>query len=1137
MMVIKLSIGILLSLSLIELSSSSDAIACHDSFFDCGNGKCIAPLFICDGDNDCGNYHDELSCNSVENITNANAVQQHLPCPSHEFACNDAVGNCIPQRWVCDGQSECSNNADEANCTAKNPLIDCRGDFRCVTSFECIPPKWVCDGVNDCMDHSDESNCSQIHDPNEDMICDKLHDRYRCQSNGLCIAYELVCDGKPDCPDGDDEQQNCHAKKCQDKKCSHQCLIDEHTQQPKCSCPPGFELQNDGHQCKDFDECSQQKQLNLCSQLCINLLGNYRCDCFDDYHLIDNRTCVANGKQSPILYFSTGNDIHGYDLRNKIIFPVITLNEYDPSTIIDLELSISDGRLYYSVFHNESLFSSVYEIPIDGRVQEYPVSSEQNRRLFHDIKSQIEGISLDWLANNLYMTEANRERIVVCNTQTLICSTLIENLPSPRGIVVVRSRYRLYWTQWHDRQGGIYESLLDGTEQTRLFTDVQWPNDIVYDQEMNRLYWCDGKTGSIEYYDFDIETRRIVHEDFIRQPYSMIVFEDQLYWTDWIAKKLFGCQKIHCHEQSNIFQPTISKRRGLYGMTLYHPLRQPPLSSSSSMAKSDPCLHHRHNPCSHICLSRTNETFTCRCPDHMYLSNDNRTCMSRSDNFLIINTGSRLYKFYPDSVDNEPFELIPMIPSVFLINDLAYNYEISEFYLYDRLRDRIVRARMEPEFIYHTMVDDDLSGVFGLTFEINSNNLYWVDMIKGSMEVVSIQKGYRAILNDKLDQPVSMAINALTKTIYVGLKSKNAQILMLTMDGQFVRSLLRSKQGFPFALLVYPFKEQLILGDPVLERIDIIELDHHHHGHQQSHLEPKKFLENHVNTVQSMALLNSTLYWTNAESPRLYWTDLQSSSTSTTNKRIESKKLPYSNVNNDELKVISGFKHTKLYDYCRTDDGGMNNSCHHICLIGRTGPICQCNRGFDSQDNGHTCHRNHSLDSKITKPVVHVINLEDIFDFIISKQKDSIFDQWIDSDTNSTTTNTTTPTNDQKSAEESQSEQQSSSNDSPTFLQRNSPYLWFIALCMVTVSILLCVKLNVLPVPRINSLVNLVVHRQQQQHRQTLDTIDDDDEESNKNSVRSGQVRFFSNPNYQLDHHGNLKNNNNNNMDNDLLIS
>lgn len=1115
----------LLFLPLISFESCSSQ-ACGDNFFDCGNGHCLAKFFVCDGDNDCSNYKDELYCNSSENKTSDDDQHRHLPCPLNEFACNDAVNNCVPQRWVCDGQSECSNNADEANCSKSS--IDCLGDFQC-GSLECIPPKWRCDGVNDCLDHSDEQNCTTINDADNDLICDKLHDRYRCQSNGLCIDYSRVCDGQRDCPNGDDEQQNCHAEKCHNKKCSHICLIDEHSKQALCSCPPGYEL-IDGHYCRDYDECMQQKQHNLCSHKCINLVGSYRCECFGGYHLIDNRTCVVDTESgsriSPVLYFSTGNDIHGYDTRRKIIFPVLTLNDYDPTTIIALDLSIADGKLYYSIFHNESLFSSIYEIPIDGQIQEYPVANQKKKLLLHDIKSQIEGISIDWLAKHIYMTEANRERIVVCHTESLICTTLIENLPSPRGIVAVRSRYRLYWTQWHDNNGGIYESRLDGSQVTKLFTDVAWPNDIVYESETNRLYWCDGKTGSIEYYDFDIEMRRVVHEDFIRQPYSMIVFEDTLYWTDWIAKKLFACQKIRCHEQVNIFTPTISKRRGLYGLTMYHPLRQQQQITKSEMI--DPCVRHHHrNPCSHLCLSRTNETFTCLCPDHMYLSNDHRTCLSRSDDFLIISTGYRLYKFYPDSASTEPFEMITMTP-MFLISDLAYNHERYEFYLYDRLKDRIVVAKMQPDLVYRTIVDEDIANVFGLTYEINSDNLYWVDMIKGTMEAVNIQKGYRAILNDKLEQPVSMAINALTKTIFVGLKSKSAQILMLTMDGQVKRSLLRSKQGFPFALVAYPFENELIWGDPVFEKIDFIHLDHSHYEHHG----PEKLVEKHVGTVQSMAILNDTLFWTNGDTPRLYWTNLTSAM-----KMIESKKVPHSNLDNDVLKIVSGFKHIPIYDYCRT-----NNSCHHICLIGANGPVCRCNIGFESQDNGHTCVRKiHSLDTKITRPIVHAINLEDIFDFFLNKQKDQMFDTWINVDANTTVANTTTDIDQNEENQTTKSDSQSSSlpqtndqsNESSNFFKRNSIYLWFIAVCMLGVSLLLCVKLNLLPIARMNSITDLACRRRR--HRETATDNNVDEENGNKN-IRTGQVRFFSNPNYQMGQYGQLKNNNNN-LDNDLLIS
>lgn len=40
----------------------SSGFECSSAWFDCGNGKCISEIWLCDGDNDCGNLKDEHEC-------------------------------------------------------------------------------------------------------------------------------------------------------------------------------------------------------------------------------------------------------------------------------------------------------------------------------------------------------------------------------------------------------------------------------------------------------------------------------------------------------------------------------------------------------------------------------------------------------------------------------------------------------------------------------------------------------------------------------------------------------------------------------------------------------------------------------------------------------------------------------------------------------------------------------------------------------------------------------------------------------------------------------------------------------------------------------------------------------------------
>jgi hypothetical protein len=64
-------------------------------------------------------------------------------------ACGHTQEQAIPQPWVCDFETDCSDGSDEASCEA----FDC-GDG------SSIPRNWVCDTELDCVNGSDEQECS-----------------------------------------------------------------------------------------------------------------------------------------------------------------------------------------------------------------------------------------------------------------------------------------------------------------------------------------------------------------------------------------------------------------------------------------------------------------------------------------------------------------------------------------------------------------------------------------------------------------------------------------------------------------------------------------------------------------------------------------------------------------------------------------------------------------------------------------------------------------------------------------------------------------------------------------------------------------------------------------------------------------
>ncbi|CAH2009923.1 unnamed protein product [Acanthoscelides obtectus] len=322
----------------------------------------------------------------------------------------------------------------------------------------------------------------------------------RCNSDGRCIDAILECDGRVDCSDGSDEA-----------RCATESM-----------CP-----------------------WDACSQLCVLVAWNRTsCKCIEGYEHVEDGHCQAKGKMAELVIASEAELrlISPYKSRddNELRRTLATAPGYKVDAV-DILISNDQQHLAFWTDHqNKRVQSMIIHVDKDGR-------SNRDSEIAKTVLSNLQdprGISLDWIAKRMYVTDGNR--IIAASLDgDYVCTLVSGNVQQPRDIVVAPTQGVMFWTDLGPSPR-IETAFMDGYKRKVLInTGILWPTGLAIDHPTSRLYWADPKTMTIESILFDGTDRHTVkHFEAGIKPFKLEIFEDSMFFSTYHEHDIIRMNKF-----------------------------------------------------------------------------------------------------------------------------------------------------------------------------------------------------------------------------------------------------------------------------------------------------------------------------------------------------------------------------------------------------------------------------------------------------------------------------------------------------------------------------------------------------------------------------------------------------------------
>ncbi|KAK2724586.1 hypothetical protein QYM36_001171, partial [Artemia franciscana] len=338
----------------------------------------------------------------------------------------------------------------------------------------------------------------------------------------------------------------------------------------------------------------------------------FRCACNTGYRLQDDQKWCAPVDE--FLMYSQQKFIKGrvilpvHDTFDDAISPIVSRT----ARFVGLDFDFYDDWIYYS----DVILDVIYRVKRNGTARESVLASQNEG---------VEGLAYDFAGKNLYYIDSRKGTLNVLSTRnSTYRRTLLKNLKRPRALVVHPNRGYIFYSEW-DRPANISRAYLDGTNIT-VFKNLLlgWPNGLAIDYTADRLYWCDALLDHIQHSNLDGGDVKTISSRLIRHPFSLVVYKDLLYITDWRLDGIVRMDKQTGAGEKVIIQVQDNNR--LYSIKVFSYRNQP-------IVQGHPCAFSNAG-CQKFCFTipaKTNSSELvgkCGCPYGEMLTTDEKTCIA-----------------------------------------------------------------------------------------------------------------------------------------------------------------------------------------------------------------------------------------------------------------------------------------------------------------------------------------------------------------------------------------------------------------------------------------------------------------------------------------------------------------------------